>query len=118
MTLSQLGVATGASGPERTQAPPTEPAARRDQRADGCVGTLNLVVVITYARLSGPGCVRLAGQVLLPLTSPNAHMKADVRSPWAAPPSASCVKNLMFLSHTAAVAWHYFITLLASMATV
>lgn len=51
--FDSIGVATGGSGPEQTQGPPTESIARHHQRADGFVCTVNLVVVVTYARLSG-----------------------------------------------------------------
>lgn len=58
---------------------------------------VNLVVIVTRVPTEERR-IGFAGQVLVPLTSPNAHMKADVRSLWAAP--LFMCENLMRLSHT------------------
>lgn len=58
---------------------------------------VNLVVIVIRVPMEARR-VGFAGQVLVPLTSLNAHTKADVRSLWAAP--LFMCKNLMRLSHT------------------
>ena len=54
-----------------------------------------------------PRRVGFAGQVLVPLTSLNAHMKADVRSLWAAP--LFMCDNLELLSDTDYISLLFFI---------
>lgn len=59
---------------------------------------VNLVVIVAYVCPNGAKACWFAGQVLVPLTSLNAHVKADVRSLWAAP-HFMC-ENLTLLSNT------------------
>ena len=67
--------------------PLTEPTAHRYQLgADACVCMVNSVVTVAYVCPSGAEARWFfAGQVLVPLTSLNADVTADVRSSGAAP---------------------------------
>lgn len=81
--------------------PLTEPTAHRYQLgADACVCMVNLVVTAAYVCPNGAEARWFfAGQVLVPLTSLNADMTADVRSSGAAP-LVMCKKNLTLWSDT------------------
>lgn len=66
---------------------------------------VNLVVIVACVPTESRR-VGFAGQVLVPLTSLNAHMKADVRSLWAAP--LFMCENLTLLSHTDYISLVFF----------
>lgn len=68
---------------------------------------VNLVVIVAYVCPNGAKACWFAGQVLLPLTSLNAHVKADVRSLWATPHFMS--ENLTLLSNADYVRLVFFI---------
>lgn len=51
----------------------------------------------------------MAGQVLVPLTSPNAHIRADAGSLRVVPP-LYVWKNLTFLSHTGRSSLEFFLS--------
>lgn len=55
------------------------------QHADACLCMVNSVVIVACMCPSGAKARWFRGQVLVPLTSLNEHIKADVRSLWAAP---------------------------------
>lgn len=59
---------------------------------------VNLVVIVAYVCPSGAKACWFVDQVLVPLTSLNVHMKADVNSLWT-DPRFMC-KNMKLLSDT------------------
>lgn len=68
---------------------------------------VNLVVIVAYVCPDGANAYRFAGQVLVPLTSLNVHMKADVKSLRAAP-----LHNLKLLSDNDCISFVFFVYLI------